>query len=301
MLPPYSGFVQIAETDRARAQSFDGVSWEIHYLAAHDQPDGQRRREQGISADRNYFRVGHLHNHQLKPYVLPSCLEATAVAGAISELSEFLADATLPFPAADIFEYWLLDGADESPLALLFSCCEESRMASFPTHTEWTALPHSKMQIENTAEEIIGKEPPVNHRFQRQVARRAGARPRAAWFRRNGEASNDFPSFLVREDWRDEAEHDLCQRYLLRKAPRLLMLQGLSPDDRDRMEVAGKAHAIEVDQYYPLYPEVQDRQRMSAILVEARLRRGTPQQPKAKRRETDTTPAPLSKDLRILE
>ena len=33
ILPPYSGVVQIAESEQVRAQSFDGVTWEIHYLA----------------------------------------------------------------------------------------------------------------------------------------------------------------------------------------------------------------------------------------------------------------------------
>lgn len=79
------------------------------------------------------------------------------------------------------------------------------------------------------------------------------------------------------------------------------MLQGLSADDRERLEIAGKAHAMEVDQYYPLYHEVNDRYRLSAILVEARLRRGTPQEPKVNRKASDSGPAPLSKDLRILE
>ena len=301
LLPPYSGYVQIAETDRARAQSSDGISWEIQYQAGNAQGTAHHKREQGISADRNYFRVGHFENRQLKPYVLPSCLDASDVADCLSELSEFLANAELPFPAADIYEHWLLDGADESPLALLFSCCEESRMASYPAHTEWTALPHSKMKIENTADEQARGEPPVNHRFQRLVTGRAGARPRAAWFKRDTVQAGDFPSLLVREDWQDESAHDLCQRYLLRKAPRLLMLQGLQPQERERLEIAGKAYALEVDEYYPLYPEVNDQRRMSAILVEARLRRRAPQQPKVQHERKDTGPTPLSKDLRILE
>jgi hypothetical protein len=301
MLPPYSGFVQIVESGKARAQSFDGVSWDIHYHPNSNGDGGQKHREQGISADRNYFRVGHIENGQLKPYVLPSCLDAREVADCISELAEFLAEAQVPFPAADIYEYWLLDGDDESPLALVFACCEESRMASYPAHTEWTALPHSKMKIENTADETMRREPPVNHRFQRLVARRAGARPRAAWFVRNGTDQDDFPCFLVREDWQDEGDHDLCQRYLLRQAPRLLMLHGIPHQERERMEIAGKAHALEVDEYYPLYPEVNDQRRMSAILVEARLRRGAPERPAAQRKTTDSGPKPLSKDLRILE
>ena len=93
----------------------------------------------------------------------------------------------------------------------------------------------------------------------------------------------------------------MCQRYLSRKAPRLLMLQGLSEHDRERMEIAAKSHVMEVDQYFPLYPEVNDQQRMSAIRVEARLRRQMPQAPKVEEKEAITAATPFSKDMRILE
>lgn len=174
-------------------------------------------------------------------------------------------------------------------------------MASFPAHTEWTALPHSKMQVENTAEERSRNEPPVNHRLQRLVARRAGLNPRAAWFRRSHDDGDAFPALLVCEDWQEQADHDLCQRYLSRKSPRLLMLHGLSHDDRERLEIAAKTHAVEVDQYFPLYPDVNDERRMSALRVEARFRRETPHATKADSGKDDTGVKPLSKDLRILE
>lgn len=105
-------------------------------------------------------------------------------------------------------------------------------MANFLPHTEWTAMPHSKMKIANTEGEDARGEPPVNHRFQRAVARRAGGRPRGAWFRRESGDAQSFPELLFREDWSDPADHDLCQRYLTRKAPRLLMLHGLSTEGR---------------------------------------------------------------------
>jgi hypothetical protein len=299
LLPPYSGFVQIAESDRARAQSLDGLSWEIQYINASDA--GGRARQQGYGLDRSYFRVAHMQDKQVRPYVLPACLDADDVSACIDELSDFLRTARLPFPAADRFEFWVLDSVDESPLALIFSCCEEAQMANYPTHTEWTALPHSKMKIENTADEQAREEPPVNHRFQRMVARRAGGSPRGAWFKRQADDSAGFPPFLVREDWDDEADQRLCQRYLHRKAPRLLMLQGLSGPDRERMEVAAKSHASEVDQFFPLYPEVNNTSRMSAIRVEARLRRDMPQQPKGKDPNVPSGPAPMPKALRILE
>ncbi|MDJ0831891.1 MAG: hypothetical protein QNJ69_00115 [Gammaproteobacteria bacterium] len=301
MLPPFSGFVQIAETERARAQSFDGVSWEIQYYAGTDQANREHKRPQGYAVDKGYFKIAHLHNQQLKPYVLPSCLDATEVAECITELSDYLATAQLPFPAADIYEYWLLDGADGSPLALIFSCCEESQKLTYPVHTEWTALPHSKIKIDNTAGEQARNEPPVNHRFQHLVARRAGNKPRAAWFKRDDKDANTFPCFMVREDWQQEADNDLCQRYLLRNAPRLLMLQGLNRDDRERLEIAAKDYAIEVDDYFPMYPEIIDQRRMAAIRVEARLRKASPHQHKVKSSKTSKDKAPLSKDMRIIE
>jgi hypothetical protein len=296
LLPPFSGAVQIAQSERARAQSFDGVSWEIHYLPR----SGQQTMPLGYALDRGYYRVAHIQDNRLTPYVLPAILDSAQVAGCISELYEFLSSATVPFPAADLFECWLLDGADASPLALIFSCCEASQMPTYPTKTEWTALPHSKLKIESTAEEQGRHEGPVNHRFQDLVKERAGGRPRTAWFERTPGEAGGFPPLLVREDWRSEREHDLCQRYLQRKAPLLLMLQGLPQADRERLEVAAKAHAIEVDQYYPLYPEINNEKRMAAIRVEARLRRGTPQSIQTGPKQKPAN-APLSKDLRILE
>ncbi len=301
MLPPYSGFVQIAESERARAQSFDGVNWEIQYLNVNDQARRQKKREQGYALDRSYFRVASLKNQQINPFVLPSCLDSAEIADCIDELSVFLSTAQLPFPTADMFEYWLLDGVDESPLALIFSCCEESQMSTYPAHTEWTALPHSKLKIDNTAHEQARNMAPVNHRFQCLVAKRAGVKPRAAWFKRSQNETDAFPCLLVREDWQEEVEHDLCQRYLLRKAPRLLMLHGLSQSDRERLEIAALGHAIEVDQYFPLYPEVVDERRMSAVRVEARLRRDAPHQSTVNDRASPSKNTPMSKAMRIFE
>ncbi len=301
MLPPYYGFVQIAESDRARAVSFDGMGWDIQYLPDDGGGAGQKKRALGYALDRSYFPVAKVQRHQLTPYVFPSFLDASDITACIDDLVAFLSTAQFPFPAADNFEYWLLDGSDESPLALIFSCCDESQISTYPNCTAWTALPHSKMKVANTAMEKARSEPPVNDRFQRLVATRAGSKPRAAWFERRRDENNTFPGLLVREDWQDPVQHDLCQRYLSRKAPRLLMLQGLSHDERERLEIAARQYAVEVDQYFPLYPEVNDRQRMSAIRVEARLRRETPQTPKTDSSKVKTADTPFSKDMRILE
>jgi len=292
LLPPYSG---------ARAQSFDGINWEIHYLSGNEQTSDQKHRVQGYGLDKGYYNVASLKNGNLNVFNFPRCVDPDQVSESIHELTEFLSTAQVPFPAEDIYEFWLLDGADDSPLALIYSCCDESVMDRYSGQIQWTALPHSKMGIENTEDEQARNEPPVNHRIQLLVANRAGLNPHAAWFKRDSNETNGFPALLVREDWQEQADHDLCQRYLMRKAPRLLMLQGLSTEHRDQLEVAAKQHVFEVDDYFPLYPEVNDQRLMTAIRVEARLRRASPQVAETSKKEKTSGVTPLPKDMRIIE
>lgn len=301
LLPPYSGVVQIAESERARAQSFDGLNWEIQYFSGNEKSATKAFRMQGYGLDKGYFNVGSIQKNELKTFNFPACVDHDAVATSIGELHEYIGNADLPFSAADCYEYWLLDRADESPLALLYACCEESAMNTYPGQAEWTALPQSKMHIENTDSEKAKNEPPVNHRFQRLIAGRAGNNPRAAWFKRSEADSADFPTLLVREDWQNKNDHELCQRYLLRKASRLLMLDRLTTDDRERLEIAAKRHVFEVEQYYPLYPAINDENRMAAMRVEAQLRRTAPQASKQPGQQKPKGPAPLDRDMRIIE
>lgn len=301
LLPPYSGIVLIAESERARAQSFDALNWEIHYLSGNEDNAHCLYRVQGYGLDRGYYQVASLKNKELRTFIFPPHVDADQVSASIHEMFEFLMQATLPFPIADRYEYWLLDKTDKSPLALIYSCCEESLMSTFPSNNEWTALPHSKMRIDNTEQEDARNEPPVNHRFQLLVAARAGNYPRAAWFKREPNHHDGFPGMLVREDWAEPAHHDLCQRYLMRKAPRLLMLQSLSAEERSRLEVAARPQVFEVDRYYPLYPTINDQQLMNTIRVEARLRKATPQIPETTKKDKDTKIKELDKTMRIIE
>lgn len=301
LLPPYSGVVQIAETTRARAQSFDGVRWDIQYFSGNERDNGGSYRVQGYGLDKGFFNVAKLEGEQLRLFNFPACVDHDKVSASIEELHEFLSTATVPFPLGDSFEYWLLDAEDETPLALIYSCCDASVKNTFPTRAEWTALPHSKMQVDNTEHELARGETPVNNRLQQRIAARAGSNPRAAWFERSASTADSFPNLLIREDWQEEADHELCQRYLRRKAPRLLMLQGLTSSDRDRLEVAAKEHVFEVEDYFALYPQIIDEQRMAAIRVEARLRRGTPQVTAPAKEKKKSGPTPLDKSMRIIE
>lgn len=275
LLSPYSGQLQIAESDRARAITIDGDSWEVHFR--HSVGAGNGR--DGQEAQRSFFRrATEIKQSELGRMSEQSSSADGEIDDRILELTRFLTGASLPFTAADHYEYWLLDAKDQAPLALIFSCTAAGEMENFPSRPEWTALPAAVMPIEPTEEETARSDSPVNYRVERLVAERAGHNPRASWFKREAGESGGFPAFLLREDWQEEAQQQLCQRYLQRQSARLLMLHGLQHDDRKRMELAARDHVFEVERFYLLYPEVIDEQLMNAIRVEARLRQSTEEQ-----------------------
>jgi hypothetical protein len=268
VLQPYSAQVQIAESDHARALSMDGDLWEFQFIYANSRGGGASAgRQQG-----RFTRAAHIRHRDLVRVIDDPVTEDGQVDQRILELAKFLLGTRLPFEAADRYEYWLLDPKDQSPLALIFSCVDASEMASFPKLTDWAALPAAVMPIETSEAERSRSYGPVNYRLERCVAERAGTKPRAEWFTRRYNESEAFLPFLIREDWESEEHQDLCQRYLHRQAPRLLMLHGVSLDERRRMELAAKANALDVARFYPLYPEIADSDVMDKIRIEARIR-----------------------------
>jgi len=290
-LNPYSGQVQIAESDRARAVSMDGETWEIHLLRTFDaQPAPVRPEPKGLLARfidyfgsgdkveppaeapeprRVFARFGHLNRAALQKMMAEGEESADQ---RILELARFITTASLPFPARDKYECWLLDSSDGFPLALIHSCAKLEEQENFPSYPEWTALPAAIMPIDSSGDDQQTSAPPINHRFERLVAQRAGTSPKASWFERHSGDDDGFPPLLVREDWQNEEQNDLCQRYLQRQSPRLLMLHGLKSEDRKRMELASRAQALEVSKFFDLYPDVADPDVMKSIRVEARLR-----------------------------
>jgi len=272
LTPPFSGLVQIAETDRARALTMDGQNWEFQYLhimlSTEGSPGNYRRRfSHALSVDQNGLQqiVSRAAQNDID---LDSCLV---------ELAKYISQADFPFPATDRYEYWLLDKDDQSPLALIFSCAEPEQMATFPEKNEWTSLPSAAMPVELTAQETENQETPVNRRVEQMVNERAGLfNAEARWFKRGPEETETFPPLLVTENWPDEQQADLCQRYLLRQASRLLMLHNLSREDRQRLELAARSNALEVERFHHYYPEIIDPSVINAILVEAILRKKNP-------------------------
>ena len=270
LLSPFTGQVQIVENDQARALTLDDNTWELQYRVSFGR--GPVADQQQAVKKHNYVRAAIIRPSGIERMLLPRYLDTNAVEEQVQELAAYLEKVSVPLPPADMHEYWLLDEADEQPLALIFSCLHAEEMPLFPQRPEWTATPAAIMEVARIPEEERHYVPPVNYRLEHLVNERAGRRPRARWIRRRAGQTGTFPSCLVRVDWESEEDRRLCQRYIERQAPRLLMLHGLKHDDRLRLEGYARQNALEVERFFPLYPAVADDELMSAICVEARLR-----------------------------
>jgi hypothetical protein len=274
---PFNGIVQIVASERIRASSFNGVDWELQF---------QCLTAYGIQ----YARIGRWESRNgFKPYPLDPSIDRHEVESEYGAMVKALEAARVPLPQDDHYECWLLDETDHQPLALLSSCCHVAEMRDAGRNPAWKAVNASQLQLDNTPEEERKGFPPVGYRVEQNVKQRAGQNPRAQWFLRVADGSGRavsldgqvreacpascFPPLLLREVWHSKAEEALCERYLQRLSPRLLMLQCLSLESRDRVEQMASKYALEVDANFHLYPAVADRQRMTALRVEARLRR----------------------------
>ena len=289
LMPPYSGQMQIVESDRARALTLDSDTWEIQFLHSLNNSLDSNDDKQDV---KRYFRVAMIKDSDIHQKTLASLQGQNKsndhnnedIDERILELLHYLADAQLPFPAKDIFEYWLLDGKDQSPLALIYSCTEEDQKKTFPERAEWTALPAAVMPIDRSEQEISDEYAPINYQIERLVAERAGFYAKAQWFTRQDRQDDFFPPLLLRQDWEESSSAELCQRYLQRQSPRLLMLHGLNQQQRAELEIYAGKHALEVGRFYKLYPEIVNQALMDSIRVEARLRGVTEGQPEIHKR-----------------
>ncbi len=273
LLSPFTGQVQIVESEMARALTLGGAEWEIQFRLPHEPGGIHSQNPDGKAVRNRYCRIAVIRDSGIERIPPPLGLDAVKVEESIEELSAHLTAVSLPLTAADDYEFWLLDEKHELPLALIYSCVEAEEMPLYPFRPEWTALSAARMEIRRTPDEMQYYVPPVNYRVQQMVNERAGRNPSASWIRRRKDLTNEFPPLLLTENWEEEEHYQLCQRYIQRQAPRLLMLQGLSRDYRRRLEQSAREEVFEVERFFPLYPDVVDEQLMATIRVEARIRR----------------------------
>ncbi len=272
LLLPYVGVVQVAEMGWARALSLDGKNWAIRYA----QDENQKTLNAPFCHDPrvNPAFIVTIEGDQLKTRVIRPTLEPERVRSDSQRLFKAISTARVPFEAADRYEYWLLDGSDESPLALLHSCVNEEDIRRPVPPPEWLPIPAAQLAVPDPDSALqAAYQPPVNYRLQQLVENRAGSKPQAAWFERLEQTADDFPPCLIRDEWEDPECQRLCDLYLQRLAPRLLMMDGLPLTVRQRLEQAASDYVFEIEKFYHLYPEVVDNSLLNTARVEARLRR----------------------------
>ena len=276
--------MQVVEDEKMRALSLNGYHWEIQYL--HVAPSdfwGAKMAQQ--TTIKRYARIALWNEGSgLKRLSIDPRLPLDDIEQHCDAVLHCLENIKPPLPLNDHFELWLLDEADKKPLALLSTCQQREETTANKPSTRWYAISAAEIDLPNTDEEMTAMLPPVSYRLEQIVKRRAGQNPRAKWFLRAADGSgslfeleasyvaSDFPAMLLREEWPDAADQALCQRYLTRMAPRLLLLQNLSATMRDQIEASATAYACDVARYFHLYPEIINEKRMTTIRVEARLR-----------------------------
>lgn len=271
LLMPFVGVLQVADMGEARALSADGVNWAIQYALPGDLRSQISKHMANPSS--HYTLVATIERGQLEIQPVHPFLDADEVNSVIDQLFQAVTSSQVPFLALDHYEYWLMDHTDGTPLALLQSTVDEEDMALPPPHPTWLAMPAAQLKVKEPQTAQNSYIPPVNYRLQKLIEDRAGPKPHAAWFRRAGPAKHKFPPCLIREDWEDEEHRKLCNLYIQRLAPRLLMIHGLSQPVRQRLEQCARDYVFEVERFFPLYPEVIDNSIMNAARVEAKLRR----------------------------
>ncbi len=279
LLAPFIGLVQIVETIRGRALTIDGRNWEIQYSPP-GFPDSREVTPDG-KTKLKYALIATLEHGEVKTRGIYRHLDPVVADTVIEGLHELVAAAQLPFPACDCYQYWLLDGEDETPLALVHSCTSEAEMAHCRPEPVWIPMPAVQLKVPDPGAEQSGYVPSVNYRLEKLVEERAGLKPRAAWFERSpqsdqaDQADDGFPPYLINEHWETESQRQLWELYIKRLSPRLLMLQGLPRPVRRELEVAARRHVMDVARFHAVYPEVVDEQIIAAARVEARMRRSS--------------------------
>ena len=273
MMPPFTGQLQVAETGDARALSIDGRHWEIQFRYTDTAASTRSNQSSPDKRSSKYTPVASITPAGLEQPPLHPFFDTEAVSRAIDLLFVRITNSSLPYPAIDRFEYWLLDQSEGKPLALLYSCISAEEIGAPSARPTWMAMPAAQLPIEEPTDHRTSYVPPVNARLESLIAEHAGPSPRAAWFDRAETTTTEFPPCLISEDWEQEEHDRLCQLYICRLAPRLLMLQGLAHEDRQRLEQACRENALDVDRFHRLYPEFTDQKLLKALRVEARLRR----------------------------
>ncbi|MET0029605.1 MAG: hypothetical protein ABW101_18390 [Candidatus Thiodiazotropha sp.] len=287
-LNPFNGVLQVHQHDRARALSANGQIWEIQVLS---------ETPQGLWANTplgrsQYYTFGlWSYSEGLQQVPVNPLFNIRQMIQASEDLIETLQPrlSELPFPLLDPYELWLLDEQTRQPLALLQTCREDADRRHHRQLKKWIAAGRGDFSFVSPhlqAREVPnndGHNPRMHASILESVVRhRAGQNPARVWLYRNeqhqarplGEPGSEVtcPPLTLDLNGYEAEEEPLIADYIAWKSPQLLMLPNIPSDERARVEELAVRQASLVDRFFPLYPEIHNKDLLNRARVEAKIR-----------------------------
>ncbi len=261
ILNPFRGAMHVVRMKWGEAITTDGREWTLYIRGECIYDDLDDGPHPGIIVpDIKYGTWSERTGFLRAPIRLPTFEDTISLQG--SRLLQAVRESapSLPFPFADHHELWLLHGETGHPLALLASRCDHEE-AEAPPLLRWTPG-----EAAITADARL-------HELRKQVTALAGDTPQAHWFdrRRDSLPEGDLDHHAL-------GDHDEALRALRHWQSPATLLLALDAESRRVTERLAARHALRLAELLPLYPEVLQRDIVTAALVEARLRRNTPHQ-----------------------
>lgn len=294
-LNPFRGIIKVLQLHSSRAISLDGRDWEIQIRAA--RPDDMWGAVTPGPVTYQYLRFGIWSQQQgLQRVPANPLLDLSSMLKKVDLLIDALEgkQVEMPFPLQDRHEFWLLDGSQRLPLALLASSIRPSGRKQ---GMSWHAADASNGDFDSEDADLIRPPHPkevnplphtsaLNRLVQIESGHAVGQ-----WFERDAAGYGtggvvetapslsgrtlepaQFPELLLRRSWSDRYANALVSDYLAWTSPSLLTLQNLEDLTRKWLQRQARYHASRVNEIWPLYPREVDQAFIDAARVEARIK-----------------------------
>ncbi len=293
ILNPYRGVMHIIDMESAEAVTTDGLHWDM-YIHDDSLLSGNETRHDIEIPDIKFGTWSATEGLKRAPVLSTNDYEM------IQHLGEMLLDNIMkyhlrvPFQFHDTLELWLLDQANQLPLALLESVCEAVDIPHSFSSRWTTGMLCGESFVSTSGVDRVKSREPAKHAdyINRLICSRAGNKASVQWFNRQRDESgigmhgqglaaglegrcltmDNFPPLMISEHWGNSVDAEIIQDFLDWQAPWLLFLPGLSTIRRRGFEMVARRHCQHVAEHFRLYPVVVDEAHINAARIEARLR-----------------------------
>lgn len=276
---PFLGVLQVVETGDGRAISTNGVVWDIELRTERSAMWGSLNKDVKEAV---YYRFGlwsaeeGLVSRPLAPHLDREQLTSQYdfLIQSIKERLQYI-----PFKLLDTRELWLFDKDERQPLVLLASLKPGDKQPS-PEPKYWKSC----LGANGVASQYRF---PAARELEELIESTASSNICRYWVNREEDGGglletskgsfsvDEFPSFLISDNWPDEENSSMANEYIEWIAPSLLTLQSLSDIERIRLENSLNVQAVSIEHHWHLYPEVEDEKKIKAARVQCRLQKST--------------------------